>query len=92
MKDALRDQLVGTWNLDSCVELPVDRSAPVNPMGERPMGIIMHTLDGYMSAQLIRSGRPNFASGGWFHGTTEEYQEEPSTYIADSAFKGDDVK
>jgi hypothetical protein len=63
-------------DLESYVEKPVDGSAPVYPLGERPMGIIMYTPDGYMSAQLMRSGRPNFASDDWFNGTTEEYREE----------------
>ena len=82
MEDTLRDQLIGAWKLESYVEKPVDGSAPVYPMGERPMGIIMYTPDGYMSAQLMRSGRSNFASGDWFNGTTEEYRKEASTYIA----------
>jgi Lipocalin-like domain len=32
-------------------------------MGEKPEGIIMHTPDGYMSAQLMHPGRPKSASG-----------------------------
>ncbi len=92
MKDTLRDQLIGTWKLEFYVENPVDGSAPVYPMGERPMGTIMYASDGYISAQLMRSGRPNFASGDWFNGVTEEYREDASTYIAYSAVNGDDVK
>ena len=61
-------------------------------MGERPMSIIMYTRDGYMWAQLLRAGRPNVASGDWFKRTTEQYREEASTSIADSAVNGDDVK
>ncbi len=51
-------------------------------------------IDGVISAKEIPevSGRPNFASGDWLKGTTEEYREEPSTSIADSAVNGDDVK
>jgi lipocalin-like protein len=56
------------------------------------MSIIMYTPDGYMSAQLMRCGRQNFASVGLFNGTTEEYGEEASTYIAYSAVSGNDVK
>lgn len=61
-------------------------------MGELPMSIIMLTPDGYMSAQLMRCDCQNFASGDWFNGTTEEYREEASMYIAYSAVNGDDVK
>lgn len=56
------------------------------------MGSIMYTPDGYTSAQLMRSDRPNFAFGDWFNGATEESREEASTYIAHSAVNGDDVK
>ena len=42
------------------------------------MGIITYTPDGYMSAQLMRSGRPNFASDDWFNGTTEDIGKKPS--------------
>lgn len=34
----------------------------VYPLGEHPQGIIMYTPDGFMSAQLMRPGRPNFQS------------------------------
>jgi hypothetical protein len=42
----------------------------------------MYTPDGYMSAQLMRPGRPQFASGDWFRGTDEEIEEEAMGYIA----------
>jgi|SRR5665213_2789549 len=60
----------------------IDGSANFYPMSEKPMGIIMYTPDGYMSAQLMHLDRKNFASGDWFNGTTEEYKKEASTYIA----------
>jgi Lipocalin-like domain len=78
----LRDQLIGAWKLVSYVEKPVDGSAPFYPMSEQPMGIIMYTPDGYMSAQLSKPDRPPFASGDWFKGTDEDYKQEASTYIA----------
>jgi hypothetical protein len=82
MANSLRDQLIGAWKLVSYVEKPVDGSEPVHPMGEHPLGIIMYTPDGYMSAQLMRRDRKPFASGDWFKGTPEEYGKEASTYIA----------
>jgi hypothetical protein len=89
----LRDQLIGAWKLVSYEEKPVDGSAPSHPLGERPLGIIMYTPDGYMSAQLSKPDRPPFASGDWFDGTGEEYREEASTYIAYSGpFRVDEEK
>ena len=89
----LRGRLIGAWKLVSYVEKPVDASAPFHPMGEKPEGIIMYTPDGYMSAQLMRPGRPQFASGDWFSGTDQEIKQEALGYIAYSgAFHTDEVK
>ena len=56
----LRDQLIGGWELVSYMEEPLIESRPNYPMGERPMGTIMYTPDGYMSAQLMRSNPSYF--------------------------------
>jgi Lipocalin-like domain len=52
MAQGLREQLIGAWKLVSYEERPVDGSPSFYPMSEQPMGIIMYTPDGYMSAQL----------------------------------------
>jgi len=79
---SLREELWGAWKLVSFEERPVDGSASGYPMTEQPMGLLLYTADGYMSAQLMRPGRKAFASGDWFRGTDEEFREEASTYIA----------
>jgi hypothetical protein len=93
MPKTLREQLIGAWKLVSYVEQSLDGSAPIYPMGEAPQGIIMYTPDGYVSAQLMRPGRRNFASGDWFRGSLEEIEEEASGYIAYSGpFHTDEAK
>ncbi|KQP38580.1 hypothetical protein ASF49_03960 [Methylobacterium sp. Leaf104] len=82
MTKTLREQLIGAWTLVSYVEEPTDGSAPSYPMGENPQGLILYTPDGYMSAQLMRPDRPDFASGDWFVGTPEEFAAEATGYIA----------
>ena len=82
MAEKLHDQLIGAWELISYVEKPLNGSPPNYPMGERPMGIIMYTPDGYMSAQLMRPNPGHFASRDWFKATPEEYQRAASTYFA----------
>jgi hypothetical protein len=47
-----RERLIGARKLVSCVETPIDGSAPSHPMGEAPPGIIMYTPGGYISAEL----------------------------------------
>ena len=82
MAEGLRDRLLGAWKLVSYQEIPVDGSDPFEPFGHDPQGIILYTADGYMSAQLSKPDRPEFASGDWFGGTPGEYQMEASSYIA----------
>jgi hypothetical protein len=82
MSKTLREQLIGAWKLVSYIAKPVDGSEPYYPMSENPMGIIMYTPDGFMSAQLMHPQRNNFASGDWLNGTDEEYKQEATTYIA----------
>jgi hypothetical protein len=81
MTDKLRDQLIGAWKLVSFVEKPLNGSPPNYPMGEKPMGIIMYTPDGYVSAQLMRANPGHFASD-WFKATSEEHARVASTYFA----------
>lgn len=82
MVQTLRERLIGAWKLVSYVEKPIDGSTPVYPMGEKPQGIVMYTPDGCMSAQLMKPGRPPFASGDWFRGTDQELKAEALGYIA----------
>lgn len=76
----LRDRLIGAWRLRSYVAAPVDGSPAFHPLGADARGLILYTPDGYMSAQLMRSDRPAFASGDLARGTAEEY-ERAAAYI-----------
>ena len=92
-KKGLREQLIGAWRLVSYVESPVDGSPKRFPLGKDAQGIIMYTPDGYMSAQLMKPGRRQFASGDWFEGTPEEFVEEGGGYIAYSGpFHVDEIR
>ena len=92
MAKGLRDQLIGAWKLVSYEERPVDGSPSFYPMSEKPMGIIMYTPDGYMSAQLMRPGRRKGSSGDMFKGALEEYADEAIGYLAYSGpFHVDEV-
>lgn len=78
---SLRDRLIGAWTLQSYIATPMDGSPPFHPLGEDAQGLLLYTPDGYMSAQLMRPGRPAFASGDWFDGTPQEY-EKSAAYVA----------
>jgi hypothetical protein len=82
MVEKLRDQLIGAWTLVLYVETPVNGGPSNHPMGNGPIGIIMYTPDGYMSAQLMRPNRTPFASSDWYKATPEEYGREGPAYFA----------
>src|SRR5258708_34182005 len=78
----LREQLVGAWALSSFVERDIETGVENRPFGERPIGLILYTPDGYMSAQLQRPDRHAFADGDLLRATPEEYAAAGSSYIA----------
>ena len=78
----LREQLVGAWVLSSFVERDVETGVEYHPFGKRPLGLILYTPDGYMSAQLQRPDRHAFADGVLLRATPEEYAAAGSSYIA----------
>jgi hypothetical protein len=79
---SLRDQLIGAWVLASCVERDIETAAEDHPLGDRPVGLILYTPDGYVSAQLQRRERTPFADGDLLRATPEEYAAAGSSYIA----------
>ncbi|MBJ9594843.1 lipocalin-like domain-containing protein [Burkholderia seminalis] len=78
----LRAQLVGAWRLVSYEVRPRDGSATAYPLGRDARGWILYTPDGYMSAQMMATGRPPYANGDLHHGTDAEYAAAARGYIA----------
>jgi hypothetical protein len=68
----LRSSLLGAWDLGSYVENPVDGSPPRYPFGDDARGRLIYDQGGWMSVQLMVASRPSFASGDWFHATSDE--------------------
>ncbi len=82
MSNILRDKLVGAWRLISYVERESPEGPPRYPHGEDAQGLIIYTPDGYMSAQIQSSGRPDYdrpVAGG---GTTEQAAAAALGYLA----------
>ena len=50
----IRDRLMGGWRLTAYEETADGK--PEHPLGDDPLGAILYTPDGYMSAQLARPG------------------------------------
>jgi hypothetical protein len=79
---SLKEQLVGAWTLSSCVERDIQTGVENYPLGENPLGLILYTPDGYMSAQLQRPERPPFAQGDPLRASPAEYAAAGSSYFA----------
>jgi len=73
-----KEQFIGTWKLVSS-EFRRSDGGVTYPMGRNASGMLMYDASGHMSAQIIRPGRPAFASGDQLKGTPEEIK---------SAFEG----
>ena len=52
-----KEQLSGTWELESWTIGYSDRDEFSYPYGEDPWGLLLYTEDGWMSASICRAGR-----------------------------------
>jgi len=66
-----KEQFVGAWKLVSS-EFRRSDGEVTYPMGRDTAGMLMYDANGHMSAQVMRSNRPAFASGDQLKGTPEE--------------------
>ena len=82
MEALLRERLIGAWSLVDVVEEPLDGSPQRWPHGERPIGLILYTPDGYMSAQIMTRDRGAIRSPDWSDLSDEDYAEEARGYFA----------
>jgi len=78
----LRRYIIGAWILESYESLDLNGSHMGYPLGPDARGIIMYTGNGYMSAQIMRSDRPQFHIGDLSAGNSEELAAAASGYLA----------
>ena len=72
---SLHAYILGTWKLESYVDIAEDGSIASEPLSGRAEGLLIYAPDGFMSAQLMRSDRRAFSSGDWFSPTPAELDE-----------------
>jgi hypothetical protein len=81
IKLSLKDKAIGVWSLVS-YQAQDENGNIIYPLGKDATGFIMYHPDGYMSAQLMKQGRPAYASGDLHEGTKEEMSEAALGYLA----------
>lgn len=75
------EDLIGTWRLRSWKNLASD-GAPVDPLGEKPLGYIFYNHDGYMSVEIMAEHRAPYHDADVFGGTPAERSDAISTYLS----------
>ena len=68
---SMKDQMVGTWTLLVNDYVKAD-GTHVPAFGPNPNGSVIFTPDGHYSLQIVRYGRPAFASKDRLKGTPDE--------------------
>ncbi len=78
----LKNELVGTWQLLSYIEVPIKGTDSKFPMGKSPKGLLMYGADGYMSVQISGSERQLFSSDDRYLANEEEILSQVKGFIA----------
>lgn len=68
-----KEDFVGAWHLIAAEFRRADGEVTY-PYGQEVTGLLIYTAEGYMTAQLMRTDRPPFASGDRRLSTPEEIQ------------------
>ena len=79
--ERISSRLIGVWALVAFTDEREGRQ-DAHPFGPEPVGFLIYTPDGFVSAQLMKPGRTAFRSRDWHQGTPGEYVESGSGYIA----------
>ena len=78
---SIAQRLVGVWRLVS-FEVHAPGQPIRHPFGPNAVGILIYTSSGTMAGQLMRQGRPAFASSTITRGTDTELAEAATGYVA----------
>jgi len=73
MSPSAKEKLVGVWKIVS-YEIRRADGQILYPAGKDPLGTLILTADGHMSAQIMPADRPAFVSGNMLRCTPEEAQ------------------
>lgn len=78
----LYERLIGGWLVESFVETDFTTGTQTHPFGKKPLGSVVYTKGGLMSAQLQAEERAAFKSPDPFGGEPQEYAHAGRGYLA----------
>lgn len=79
---SIKNEIIGTWELLSYIEVPVNGLDSSFPFGKTPKGLLLYSPDGYMSVQISVSDESRYRSDDRIHPSTEESQKRVKGYLA----------
>jgi len=81
MTKTFREQIIGAWTLLEYTR-ENKQGERYYPLGKDATGYLIYTPDGYMSAQLMAQGRPEYTLGDLHTGTPDEMAQAAHGYHA----------
>ena len=78
----LRNAVLGTWEVVSYIAQDNHGGPITYPLDDDALGLIVYTVGGYMSAQLMRRDRPTFDRSESDGGTPEQAAGAAAGYLA----------
>ena len=79
--DMSNSKFVGTWQLITCEYRSTDNEV-FYPYGEDAIGYLTYTMDGYMSATIMRANRPKLTTEDITKVSSEELAMVVKTYLS----------
>jgi len=73
--------IIGAWKL-ILFEIRRENGEVIYPFGKNAQGSVIYTESGRFSAQLMRTDRPQFASGDQMRGTAEEIKANYEGFVS----------
>lgn len=79
---SIKNELIGTWTLLSYIEVPINGTDSIFPMGKNPKGILIYGADDYMSVQISAGERVQYSTSDRFFAPEEEVIAGMNSYVA----------
>ncbi|SKC02125.1 Lipocalin-like domain-containing protein [Sphingobacterium nematocida] len=79
---SIKNEIIGTWELLSYIEVPVDGVDSFFPFGKSPKGLLLYSPDGYMAVQISGSDEIKYISNDRMQASAEELDRRVRGYIA----------